>query len=542
MSPNFAPDTVLKPPTAAEMEMLEYAFPAATEKPKLFRKRTMLSPAEVGGEVTTLGWDTTYILRVTDVNSVLKESSAVPTQFNQNVDPEGSYKVYGKFGKWQIGLGGSGGIVFFAIPITEGSLDASGQTYDMSGSTAYISLKLKYIPQVPPKGKQGAIRAGVKDNDLLEKDDLIADAEDRSAVDPAVVVQNLVFSGPPPSTFNRALMIGGLQEWFNEHIAQFAYIFATVSINEIAADKEFQWLKPTYTGYGYFDGPDEESSYFGILSMTDNRSSEGLSHQIAPRSIPSGSRAGFNIALERYMEKIIFPGLVKGFPHATPSSFVLAANNTVIENKKSEKIECDKVRVGAINYTPYIHDFVLQVVGDEIQVYTRTVTEVSPGIRSVVENTSYQTIYVVKKPDGSQTLDFKQTRDPKTNSYIDKDPWVTITELIVSIAGAVAGIVAGAILKAVVKVILACVIIAIIFGLAAATPELIAAVAGGGAADKLPSIDLMVLNSTAPVDWPGGKAFTLDDVFLNGAIQMGGNPHIIPPSKGDPKASPRKGA
>lgn len=514
----------------ADLELINYAFPSPTQLPKAFRHRSTLTPQELSSEVTTLGWDTTYILRVSDVNSVLKVSPAVPTEFSQTVDPDENYKVEGKFGKWQIGLGGSGAIIFFAVPITQGSLTSNDKSYDMSGSTVYISLKLKYIPQIPSNGSIPSMKTspnlGVFKNDLLEKDDLVADSEDRSAADPAVVVQNLVFSGPPPTTFIRALMIGGMQEWFNANIVQFAYIFATVSLNELAADKEFQWLKPTYTGYGYFDGLKEDSSYFGILSMTDNRSSEGLSNQIAPGSIPPDSKAGFNIALPRYMEKVIFPGLVKGFPRATISSFTLKANNTVIEN--TSPLECDKVRVGLIDYTPYIHDFVLQVVGDEIQVYTRTITEISPGIRSVTENTSYQTITVVKKPDGSQTLDFKQTQDPRTNSYIDKDPWVTITELIVSIAGAVAGIVASAVIKGIVKIIIACVIIAIVFGLAAATPELIAAVAGGGAADKLPSIDLMILNSTSPVNWPGGKVFTLDNVFLNGAIQMGGNPHITP--------------
>jgi hypothetical protein len=534
MSSKTLPDARLQPLSTTEISLLEHAFPSPKHTPALFRHRSTFAAAELSGEVTTLGWDTTYILRVSDVNSVLRTSPTVPKDFDQNVDPSGSYKVSGKFGSWQIGLGGSGAIIFLAIPITEGSLTAGGNSYDMSGSTAYISVKLKYIPQLPSGARAGQIRAGIQGNDLLEKDDLLTDAEARSDADPAVVVQNLTFSGPPPSTFNRALMIGGLSEWFNANIVKFAYIFATVNLNQIASDKEFQWLKPTYTGYGYFDGRDQESSYFGILCMTENRGADGLSNQIAPGSIPSGSRAGFNIAVSRYMEKVIFPGLVKGFPHATASSFRLTANNTVIENK--EKIECNKIRVGAINYTPYIHDFVLQVIGDEIQVYTRTVTEISPGIRSVVENTSYQTIYVVRKPDGSQTLDFKQTRDPKTNSYIDKDPWVTITELIVSIAGAVAGIVAATVIKGVVKIILACVIIAIVFGLAAATPELIAQVAGGGAAKQLPSIDLMVLNSTAPVEWPGGRAFTLDNVFLNGAIQMGGNPHITPPPQKKDKA------
>jgi hypothetical protein len=434
-------------------------------------------------------------------------------------------------------LGGSGGIVFLAIPITTGSMTSGSKEYSMNGAIAYISVKLKYIPQIPKgtQSKEGLAKVLAKvsanvfaslefTNEVLEIDDLKADTKDRSDMDPAVVVQNLIFMDKPPTTYIRALMIGALQEWFTANIIQFAYIFATVNLNQKAAQLEFQWLQPTYTGYAYFDGASEEDAYFAILNMTDGRSPDGLSHQIAPKSIPTGSRAGFNIALPRYMEKVIFPGLVKGFPHASSSSFTLKNNNTTIDN--TELIDCDQVKVGLIWYTPVIHDFILQVVGNEIQIYTKTITNISPGIRSVVLNTTYQTIVVVTKPDGSQTLDFQETQPPRTSSYIDKDTWVTITELVVAIAGAVAGIIAGAVLKGVAKIIMACVIIGIVFALAAATPALIAAVAGGGAAEALPPIDLMVLNATAPVRWPGSAEFTLDGAMLNGAFQLGGNPHI----------------
>lgn len=523
-------DPEIHAPTPEQLAFLEQAFLSPTRPPKRFRRRSEISTQELSSEVTTLGWDTTYVLRTSDVNAVLEKSQAVPKTFDITVDPQENYKASGSFGPWQIGLGGSGGIVFLAIPITTGTMTSGEKEYSMNGAIAYISVKLKYIPQLPKQNQQTRTAthiAGIElVNQIAETDDLKTDTSDRSPTDPAVVVQNLVFLDQPPATFIRALMIGALQEWFTANLVQFAYIFATVNLNQKAADLEFQWLQPTYTGYAYFDGVTEEEAYFSILNMTDGRSPDGLSHQIAPRSIPTGSRAGFNISMQRYMEKVIFPGLVKGFPHATSSSFTLKNNNTIIDN--TENIECDKVRVGLIDYTPVINDFILQVVGNEIQIYTKTITQISPGIRSVVENTSYQTIVVVNKPDGSQTLDFKETQPARTSSYVDKDSWITITELIISIAGAIAGIVAGVVIKGAAKIIMACVIIGIVFALAAATPELIAAVAGGGAAAALPPIDLMVLNATAPVRWPGSAEFTLDSALLNGAFQLGGNPHIAP--------------
>ena len=174
----------------------------------------------------------------------------------------------------------------------------------------------------------------------------------------------------------------------------------------------------------------------------------------------------------------------------------------------------------------FLHHSV-QIVGSEVQVRTLTKIEISPGIRAWVDCTSYQEIIVVTKPDGSQTLDFKQAREPLQNHWIDKDWWVTLTEVIIGIVGAVAGAVAGKIIQGAAKILIALIIIAIVAGLAAATPELVAKVAGGGAAEALPPINIIVLNSTAPIKWPGASEFTLTSAALNGSFQLGGNPGFL---------------
>lgn len=521
-------DADVHAPTEEQMAFFESAFPANDATPKAFRHRSTLTAAEIADEVTTLGWDTTYVLRVKDVNAVLAKATDVPNVFNQIVDPNENYAIQGSFGAWQISLGGSGGIIFLQAPITQGTMTLGKKNVSMANSTVHIAVKLKYIKQTQPGGPSEVEAVfSLQNNELLEIDDLNVDVKARSEADPAVVVNNLTFAGTPPPTMDRALMVGALDVWFNANISLFAYIFATVNLNQNAAQLEFQWLKPTDNGYAYFDGIDEDSAYFGVLCMTGGRSTDGLSYQLAPNSIPRGSRAGFNISMQRYMQEVILPAMGKGFPHASASSFTLRNNETTIEN--TEDIRCDDIKVGAIWYTPYIKNFVLQVVGSEIQIKTKTVTQISPGILSVVESTTYQTIVVVEKPDGSQTLDFKEVKPPTTTSFIDKASWVIITEIIVSIAGVIALGVAKVVIKGAVKIIIACVIIGIVFSLAAATPALIAAVAGGQAADKLPPITLMVLNSTSPVHWPSSSGFVLDKdgVHMNGAFQMGGNPNLM---------------
>jgi hypothetical protein len=312
-------DPKVHAPTEEQLKYLDFAFRAAGAPPKRFRKRSEMASAELAAEVTTLGWDSNYVLRVADANKVL-EKSHTPTDFEIMVEPNENYGIKGKFGSWRIGLGGSGGIIFLAVKVAEGTMTMQEKTYPFNDSTVYISVKLKYIPQITTKRKA---------NELEVTQDLKVDPVERSDIDPAVVVQNLVFSGTPPNAFTKALMVGALEQWFRANIIQFAYIFSTINLNKKAADQNFQWLQPTYSGYAYFDGLTEDSAYFGVLNMTDQRSPEGLSYQIGPKSIPDGSRAGFNISMERYMEKVIFPGLVKGFPHASSSSFTPLSRATM---------------------------------------------------------------------------------------------------------------------------------------------------------------------------------------------------------------------
>ncbi|MGY2049228.1 TULIP family P47-like protein [Methylobacterium sp. JK268] len=483
-----------------------------------FRARPALTAAETSQETTTLGWDTTFAIRLPDVNKALTKSGKYPLDFEIMVDPDENYGVKGTFGSWQLARGGSGGILFMVIPIAAGTMTSGTKTYSMNGAKVYISIKLKYLSAVAPKAE----------NPIQETLDLHADDQSRSEEDPAVVIQNMTFPDPKPSVFTQALMKEAMQTWFLKNLSRFSHVFASVNVNEIAAEGDFQWLKPTCTSYAYFEPVDpkapEEDCVFGVLNMTTNTSPEGLSKQLAPNSIPKGQRSGLNISMSRFLNNVVLPGLYKGFEGATTASFKVTANNQMIVNTGPLKMA--PVRSGLIDYTPYVQIFELQVVGDEVQIHTRTSIDISPGIVAWVDTISYQKIVLIDKPDGTQTLDFKQSKDPVRNQWIEKETWVTVTEIIVSIVGAVAAGVAGRIITATVPRIIAVIIILIIAGLAAATPELIALVAGGDAAKALPTITVMVANGTSPVHWPDSKAFKLTSAGLNGAFQLGGDPQF----------------
>ncbi|WP_213803466.1 TULIP family P47-like protein [Granulicella sp. dw_53] len=465
------------------------------------------------GETSTLGWDSSFAICLKDVNAAIAKDKRWPTSFEILIDPQEDYAMKGTFGPWQMTQGGSGGIVMLAIPIATGAMtisqDGSIVSYPMDGSVAIVSVKLRYV--TAPLSAQPL-------ESSTERMSLMTDPQARSVADPAVVLHGFEFLDPAPSPYVQLLMKAGMETWFNDNIALFAHVFAVVSLNDVSGGA-FQWLKPTYSAYAYLDGATEEDSFFGVISMTENRSVAGLANQLGPNCVPKGSPAGFTIGMARYLEKVMLPSLTKAFSNATTSTFTLVANNRLIVNTESFKL--NPVKVNGTSYTPQLEIFEAQVLGEEMQIHVRTKIPISPGIRAMVDSVAYQKIVLVQKPDGGQTLDFKDGRPTATNHWIEVDDGVKITQIVVSIVGAVAGVAAEA-FEATAKVILAAVLITIVAGVASLIPDLIAEVAGGGAAAVLPPIGGFAQGATGTVQWPDAGQFELAQAGLNGAFQFGG--------------------
>jgi hypothetical protein len=319
-----------------------------------------------------------------------------------------------------------------------------------------------------------------------------------------------------------ALFKGALAIWLNKNLNLFTYVFAVVNINAIAAKEAFQWLKPTYTSYAYFNGPTDETSYFGVLNMTSGDSAEGLSNQLPPASIPQGCNSALLISSKKFLSNMVLPGMSTAFPRATQSTFRLTGNNTVIE-KVGDDVELDPIPVNGVNYTPWMQEFVYQIVGDEMQVYTKVKVSVGLGIDVFIQNTGYYKIKLVQKPNnGGHTLDFEESRAGKTNSWNEIATWAIVTDTIIAaITGCTAGL-AKMMFKETFKRVIAYVIVAIIVGIIAAIPTIIAQVVQGKAAEVLPSIGDMVADATGDIKWPNATGFTPQKAEMNGSLQIGG--------------------
>jgi Clostridium P-47 protein len=484
-------------------------------EPKIFVKRTDLPQGVLAAEANTMGWDTVDAIRLPVVNASLSKNELYPKTFDETL--QAGWNANGKFGPWQMVPGGSGAIVFMKMPITEGHMTFTGQpNLDFANGSVTVQIKLKYLPQ--PRGQE-IMPTTEKENgtpQYLQSDDMA-----RSVDDPAVVIQNVDYGSVTPNDVQDALFKAAIAKWFNNNLDKFTYIFTTVNINALAAKEQFQWLKPTYTSYAYFNGADDESSYFGVLNMTSNDSPEGLTNQLPPSAIPSGCNASLLVSNEKFLRNMVLPGLPKAFPNATQSNFKITGNGTLIE-KTDDNIKMDVIRHAGLNYTPYLEKFTLQIIGDEIQINNKIHVNVSPGIDVYFIGTYYYRLELVPKPGGGQTINWKESRKPETTHYNEIALGIEVTVIILGIiSGIVAGII-GAIYKTLV-VAVALIVIGIVIGLLLATPFILAKVIEGKAAEVLPDIGDLVKDAVGNVQWPDSSPFSPKSVQLNGSFVLGGN-------------------
>jgi len=498
------------------------------ELPKLnnFQPRTFVPRAEIpkallAAEATTYGWDTVNCIRLPLVNQVLENSKDYPKELSMTLNPEENWSIATSFDPWQIAPGGSGAILMMKLPLTAANMSFGSNKLAFNNGSVLISLKLRYVPQLPAR-----LTARVGDDPADDIEKLIADAKARTPDDPAVVIQRVNYGDATPTPQEQALFEASLGLLLMQNLIAFSHVFSVVNLNQKAAEKAFFWLKPTYTSYAYFQGLDDDNSYLAVLNQTEGRSSEGLTNQVAASAIPPGMDGSILISTQLFMLQLVMPGLTRTFTNADAESFTLSDSGETISSTNSIRLE--PVRVGAIDYTPIMDSFRMQIVGDEIQIRCKVSVNVSPGIDAYVDTTYFHKLGLTKKPDGSQTLTFEESGKPIINSWYNVAFWVTLTEILVTIVGAVIAAIAGPAIKEVVKSVIVVVLISIVAGVAAAVPEVIADVLTKGTADALPSIGAMLEDATAPVTWPEASGFVLKSAELSGAFQLGGAVKITP--------------
>lgn len=370
-----------------------------------------------------------------------------------------------------------------------------------------MSVKLIYLPQLDSRDNQA----------------LMVRSAGGSADDPVVLVNSVTYTSPAPDEELTTKLTELLGQWFNANLQAFTHVFTTVNLGMEAAEDAFKWLYPTHTTYAYHDAATLDDSLLGVLCMTESRDAISTEQQLSAGAIPGSARAGFSISAERFLNKMVLPSLMAEFTEAAPNTF--QPYSTRID--ATAPIPLNAVHVAGVKYHTQMTEFRVSVENDQLITYAFIHTPVSPGIDAYAEFTYNISIVLGTKKDGTRSLTYKEMPSPKPKKWHTIAPWVEGVEITASV---IVGILAAAvtmgssvIASAVLRAIVACVV----GGVAGAItmilekiPEWIA----GSVPDALPSVDALVINSTASTEWADGKDFELTTVLFNGALQFGGNP------------------
>ena len=482
-------------------------------EPDVFVPRHQLHPSVLRKEATTFGWDTIQAIRLPQVNQILRQYSP-PPPFEYQFQENGS--LAGEFDTWSLVRGGSGATILLKAPMKRCTMKFPNTDMDFENGWVIVQVKLKYLPKAP----DGYVpdRATNTSGELAY---LAVDLNSQNAGSPLVLVNQINTGSFVMTPTQKVLFRSVIQEYFNQNSQLFTYLFAAVRVNALANNRIFQWLKPTYTSYGYVNGATEETSIFGILSMTQNRSPEKLAHQVPLASIPHDNNSAFLISGSLFLEKLVLPGLSKVFLNASGSDFMLANNAALIEIKNPVKL--NDIQLQDKSYTPYLVQFTFQILGNECQIYSKVRVNLTEGVKIFVESTRHFGLRLVQKADGSPTLDFLLLRQPKTRSWDDITGSLVTISRIFDLINNIKQILSGETIELFSKDIIATTIISAVAGLESADSSFIKAVADGKASEVLPSISGMISEATQGIQWGKSSKFELESVELNGALIFGGN-------------------
>lgn len=296
------------------------------------------------GNLSLLGWDTTYVTSFTHANKAIEEKAIYPKTF------EGDYKddlfglecsIKGSWNPWLLGTDAEGKNVSFICSIKPGGklyVKSSNQEFTLSdNANVKVQVRLEYF-NINDKTIED--NTGLGDGSQLNL--RIKTNKDVNGNGPVVVLSSYLYDTPPsPLVLDISEAI--LREWFLDNIDKFEHIFSYFLLNETAKDPNFQWLKPTTAYYGVATvdkdngEPDLDKSVFGVMSMVENRVNKTPQHTLDSRLLYSSrSSSSFGISTPLFVEKWLESGLVS-LQIGTKDQFYIEDYGLTYRNKETIK-------------------------------------------------------------------------------------------------------------------------------------------------------------------------------------------------------------
>lgn len=461
-----------------------------------------------GDAAYTFNWDTVFSTKVPDVNKAIVDLHSSPTSFSGHYSDEiTTFDGTAKFGNWQICQGGDGKLLHMNIPCTESSIQLEGQQPIPMGEVKFvIEIRLHYLPHTDSKATP---------NTHTMK--LVAKTTSDDPSDPVVSIVDASFPTDSGIIAESCLQTV-FSQWINNNLDQFTHIFAVVDIsNTISADEQWAFVHPSYTSYAFLSRDKLEDCLFAVLTMSGGRTGENNAEQVSWTSITESNRAAYLVSQERVLMDLIRPAIAKCYNGLTEEMMELTSDKQSLQLKEGQKVQLQSVEYDGDTYDPIMDYLTITANPQELEISSRTMTDISPGITSECQATHYYAIKLMNQSDGKQTLGFKESQEAQIKHITHKSTGVLIGQILAGIITAVGVVIAGVLTDGAVFIVSAgC--IGLVGGVAAGSPDIIAMCG----TDDAPPIDALLINATDPIRWPTSNGFTLNWAGLNVSLQLEG--------------------
>ena len=319
------------------------------------------------------GWDVVYACTGAYMNSELQKNPSQCIQGFQYTDA--NLAISGTFGTWQIVPGGSGSFVRMAIPIVSG-------TATLVGSAAICELD-DVIAVVQMQLSLGSPASGSSDRVLKfncqKSGSAVTDLSD-GAVYVVTPDSTGVLAGRANGALASALLATALTEVFINNRDQLSFLFAQIMP---VPDAGSAWLTMEESAFVYQQPNDQDLGNLAILGMIEQLDTSNQPLSFDNRLLAPGSTYGFMLSAEKFMEKIVLPGLPAAYGgNCTTNNLTMAEGKIVLNSG----FHLDHVKSGAIYYTPEVTSLSYEITTSSMRCFTATKTDITGLVGAYVVN------------------------------------------------------------------------------------------------------------------------------------------------------------
>jgi len=272
----------------------------------------------VGGD-----WDFIYTTSFEVINGGIKSANSTPTdtfdpQIGDSPTDTNYRKITGTFGDveattrtghWELATGGSGRRVWMKMPDIRFTYERHNQP-DVSYTNCEltISFRMEFRP-TNRLGKGGGVIHELRIKTDSDGENSFINFEDYS-------------STPTPGTGDEISIKQLFQNWLEDNLDKFDHVFAEVVKDDIADIDKFQWVQPTALGYGVNDTEPSDAlntGFMAVSAMTEGRAAPKAT--VLPDAVlPAGKSGSFLVSSERFMDKMLRPGIGNMFDDPNEAS------------------------------------------------------------------------------------------------------------------------------------------------------------------------------------------------------------------------------